>query len=507
MDIRRKPRIRPPNTTNPSRKRPAAVPWASSLLLALLTHSLCAQPAPDTLWTRHFGGPGDDVAYCVRQTHDGGWAYAGFITDTTATPLHYYFGKTDSLGHALWSRNISYNPLPNDKGPAGLQPSADGGYLGLEPGYASFTLFRLDSARDSLWYRGYSIGSGNGLGLALEITPSHDIVVGGWTCSVEYSHGLNDMFLTMLDSMGTVLWTRGLGGSESETFTSMCRDSARGYFLTGYASTGSREPTDFCVIHADTAGDMLWMRNFDVTDNDIGTAVTAADRGCVVAGYTADPGMPDGDIVLARLDSAGSLEWQHTYRRSGSDKPQSILRMPDGGFLVAGYTWVGPAGFNFDCYLLRTDAQGNTLWTATYGGPNWDEAKDLRFTADGGCIIAGKTRSFGAHGSDCWLIKLGPEELASGPTVHSLPSGFQLSVYPNPFNASAHVTFSLPHPQVVRAVLYDILGRQSRELTDKLLPAGPTNLVLSSDGLASGMYILRVKTLTSEITRRVILAK
>ncbi|MCH7574693.1 MAG: hypothetical protein IIA59_06145 [Candidatus Marinimicrobia bacterium] len=50
-----------------------------------------------------------------------------------------------------------------------------------------------------------------------------------------------------------------------------------------------------------------------------------------------------------------------------------------------------------------------TLWTRTYGGSGLDVGYSVQQTDDGGFVVAGTTDSFGAGGSDVWLIRLGPE--------------------------------------------------------------------------------------------------
>jgi hypothetical protein len=71
---------------------------------------------------------------------------------------------------------------------------------------------------------------------------------------------------------------------------------------------------------------------------------------------------------------------------------------------VAGETNSFGAGGS-DVFLIKTDSLGDTLWTRTYGGSGSDYASSVRQTADGGYVLAGITNSFGAGGVDFYLVK------------------------------------------------------------------------------------------------------
>ncbi len=56
--------------------------------------------------------------------------------------------------------------------------------------------------------------------------------------------------------------------------------------------------------------------------------------------------------------------------------------------------------------LFFAGALEATEWAKTYGGAGADSLSSMQPTADGGYIVAGSTTSFGAGGSDAWLMKL-----------------------------------------------------------------------------------------------------
>jgi uncharacterized repeat protein (TIGR01451 family) len=91
-------------------------------------------------------------------------------------------------------------------------------------------------------------------------------------------------------------------------------------------------------------------------------------------------------------------------------------------------------------------------------------------------------------------------------TEASAPEVFALtSVYPNPFENSATITYQLPESTWVRLILYDVMGREVARLVDGHVDAGTHAASVNADGLASGTYIVRLSagqgfTQTSRIT-------
>jgi hypothetical protein len=98
------------------------------------------------------------------------------------------------------------------------------------------------------------------------------------------------------------------------------------------------------------------------------------------------------------------VRFAKTYGGINWDFAQSVQQTSDGGYIMAGYTYSFGAGGS-DIFLIKTDASGNVQWAKTYGGTNNKRAYSVRQTSDGGYIVAGWTFSFGAGNGDFFLIK------------------------------------------------------------------------------------------------------
>jgi hypothetical protein len=83
----------------------------------------------------------------------------------------------------------------------------------------------------------------------------------------------------------------------------------------------------------------------------------------------------------------------------------SIIRSSDGGYVIAGGT-ASFGGGSADFYVVKLDSSGKVIWTKTIGGRSLDAANSIIQSSDGGYVVAGGTLSFGAGGSDFYVVKM-----------------------------------------------------------------------------------------------------
>jgi hypothetical protein len=99
------------------------------------------------------------------------------------------------------------------------------------------------------------------------------------------------------------------------------------------------------------------------------------------------------------------VQWTKTIGGSSQDVAYSIIQSSDGGYVVAGGTGSFGAGGS-DIYVVKLDSGGNVQWTKTIGGSSQDVAYSIIQSSDGGYVVAGGTGSFGAGDSDIYVVKL-----------------------------------------------------------------------------------------------------
>jgi hypothetical protein len=124
----------------------------------------------------------------------------------------------------------------------------------------------------------------------------------------------------------------------------------------------------------------------------------------VIAGSTASYGVSSTEAWLIFADADGNPQWNQTYGGTGAEVAYSVIQTSDGGYALAGNTYSYGAGGS-DFWLVKTDSVGNVQWNRTYGGELGEGAYSVVQTSDGGYALAGVTNSFGAGYQDFWLVR------------------------------------------------------------------------------------------------------
>jgi hypothetical protein len=94
------------------------------------------------------------------------------------------------------------------------------------------------------------------------------------------------------------------------------------------------------------------------------------------------------------------------------------------------------------------------------------------------------------------------------PSAVKLPESFGMGVvYPNPFNSSTTIAFSLPTNANVSLQIYDLTGREVSTLLQGNLNAGEHQIVWSADGVRSGLYFARLKAGRQVAVRKVMIVR
>ena len=248
-------------------------------------------------------------------------------------------------------------------------------------------------------------GSGDDHALKLQQTSDGGYIVAGQTYSFE--HDRLDLRVLKFDPNGTIEWENTYTRLESNNILSIQQKNDGGFIIAGYKIPDAPyHYTTFWILNLDQAGNIDPQGVFSwYFDSLIRSIQQTSDEGYILAGYTWSFGAGAEDIWVLKLSSSGDVEWQRTYGGSSGDRASFIQQAGDGGYVVTGYTRSFGAG-DGDIWVLKLSSSGDVEWQRTYGGSGDDGASFIQQTGDGGYVVAGYTRSFGAGERDIWVLKL-----------------------------------------------------------------------------------------------------
>jgi len=229
------------------------------------------------------------------------------------------------------------------------------------------------------------------------------LVVTGYTNSygaVDY-----DLLLAKFDGSGDTIWTRTLGGSDWDVGESVVEVSDGGLVVTGWTRSYGVSGSDLLLAKFDGSGDTIWTRTLGGASGEEGwSVIEVSDGGLVVTGHTKSHGAGDYDLLLAKFDGSGDTIWTRTLGGVDFDIGGAVVEVSDSGLVVTGTTESYSAGFG-DLLLAKFDGSGNHLWTRTLGGTKDDEGCAVVEVADGGLVVTGRTENYGASDYDLLLAK------------------------------------------------------------------------------------------------------
>ena len=229
-----------------------------------------------------------------------------------------------------------------------------------------------------------------------------------------------------------------IGGSLEDRLSKICYTSDSSYLLIGYSRSNisgdktenSYGQSDYWIVKTNDNGNIDWQITIGGSlDDQAFAGEQTMDGGYIIGGtsYSGISGVKSElskgstDYWIVKLNSTGGIMWQKTIGGSSSDELRSIHELPDGSFIVGGYSKSGVSGNKneaskglYDYWVLKLNSVGSILWQNTIGSSYDDIIVDIQPVSGGGFIVGGtsagtisgdKTEGSGGH-NDYWILKL-----------------------------------------------------------------------------------------------------
>jgi uncharacterized delta-60 repeat protein len=470
----------------------------SLMLVSLGTGSLWAA-APDILWTRTFGGASYEWPWYVEETSDSGYVVTGWTKSTPHGDADIYIVKLHQDGSLAWDTTYGVDQYDDVAGSAKENSDGDlivAGYGGFQVTLESvnFYLMKLDAWGNKLWDDDYDYDTTTDYGTdACQTLDGGYVIVGSSYYFSEsqnqYDWGIN---IVRTDASGnkTNHVLLDIAGIQHLNRVTATADS--GAIAVGTAG-------GIFIVKIDKFGNIAWRKGYGGAGAGWGI-VPLPDGGYMAFGDRDYSGTYDEDFWLLRLNANGDTLWTKRYMNPSTDLGYDLAPTSDGGFVMTGEMYRNAGMDPTDFYIIRTNASGDTLWTKTVGGDFYERSYSIKQTSDGGYIIAGRTDSYGAGSDDFYIVKLAPDDpSAIDNSGGTRPTAISLGAnYPNPFNPGTTINYTLDRRAHVTMEVFNILGEVVRTLVDETKSAGTHQTIWDGNDdsgrpVPTGIYLYKMQ--------------
>ncbi len=457
------------------------------------------ETSSDFIWQNVIGGGSYDHLYSMDETPDGGYILGGYSNSDVgfdkSVSAHisthdYWVVKVNSDGIIEWDKTIVSNA--NDYLTSVIACS-DGGYLvsGNTDGDLGFDKSEENIGQNDLWIlkldHNGNIEWQNTIGgtwddevWKVEQTADGGFLVGANSISAlngdktEAKIGYTDLWFLKLNSTGNILWQNvvgGTGGDYGNDFV-LLPDGSFVVAASSNSNIGGDKTenamggvgNDLWIIKFNPAGSIVWQNTITGGSEDDCAGIDASSDGGFIVGATShsnnfgsdktEPSNGGDDFWILKLNSTGSIVWQHSFGGSLNEILTDVETLDDGTVLISGYS-ESPLNFDkteinfgeYDWWLLQLDASGDEIYQNTIGGSADDFLYDLIESSDGNIVCGGYSSSPAAGDkaeaslgfADFWIYKLNIAPDLCILTATVTPSGVAF------YCAGGTVTLSAPY--------------------------------------------------------------
>jgi len=323
----------------------------------------------EVLWNKTYGNVNGDGAKSITNCSSGGYIITGWTNTTGTDDIDIFLLRIAEDGTQIWNR--TYGSVEEDKGFQVIECSNGSG------GFAIVATYYNTSAPTKMDWNNTDL-------MVIRVAPN-----------------------------GNLLWNKTYSGPE-QTFSSCISDIGRSIVecpngdlaLAGVTLT-SGGSGDVWLLRIASDGRKLWSYTFHnrITDRCYSphSLVLCQDNGFAIASYTYNS-THTNDVWIIRTDRFGIHIWNSTFHIPDYQRPESLIALNTGGFLIMANNGSGSAG---DAWLIRIDTSGNHIWNRTYGGVEEDRGYSVVQTEDSGFTFVGTTHSYDINNGDVWLVHTG----------------------------------------------------------------------------------------------------
>lgn len=222
-----------------------------------------------------------------------------------------------------------------------------------------------------------------------------------------FDNDYSNVILIKIDRSGNEQWSRNYTFSPTDRLNCIKKIPDGSFVMAGFSLSNINQSKDALLIKIDEYGNLIWSKTYGTIQDEIAHSMDIASDGSfsiVIEVSTLDNG---ADVGLIKTSAQGDSLWTKFYGGIQNDYGYSIL-CTDNGHIITGVT-KSAGDNNGDGMIIKTDFSGNIEWNRSYGGQGTEVFRSLKQASDGGYITVGHTNSYGGGNNDAFLLKINSE--------------------------------------------------------------------------------------------------
>lgn len=358
------------------------------------------------LWNKRFNGAANGSDKAVKVVADA--SNGIFITGTSSNGNDddYATLKYDANGNLLWTKTIDRGK--NDRAVDMVIDGTGDIYVTGRSKALTYDYYTIkySSTGNALWNHAFN-NANDDRPLAMTVDGSGNVFITGQ--SIQGTQ-LYNYATIKISATGVTAWSNAIysgAANLDDVPAAIGLDAAGNVFVTGYAGLTATSK-NIITVKYDASGVQQWIATYDnnaATNKncDANALVVGANGNVYVAGYGEGANMQRNALVI-NYNTSGAEVWTSLWNGQGdnSDNIRAMVGDGQGNLYLAGYTTYRAMDRN--TLLVKTNANGDTLWTRTLDGTSHstDEWAAVAIDPNGNIIVAG----FMKYSGDSYDIQL-----------------------------------------------------------------------------------------------------
>ena len=364
------------------------------VLFSIAFVSLTGQPTQIT-----FGSPENEENYPMIRLPNGEYVLAGCTKSAGFGGKDVLVTRTTSQGNIIWSRQYGG---AGDETAISVAQTPDGGFVIGGEGFSNDVngdafIFKIDASGVMQWWKEYGDGLYDITYSVYALADGNIVSAGLMETNAPFDY---DAFLMKTDANGDTLWTKVIGVPGIDHAVNVIQTSDSGYIFCGKTLSYGQGVCDCWLVKTDANGDTLWTRTYGGVGWDESMDIIEQPNGYIVCGGSNSEGASNYDFILMQIDFNGNLVWVKQYGGSNVEDSYCVQEVPGEGYILAGYTetysYTNSRGTDSaNAFIVKTNYTGDTLWTMVYGGTLKEECFSVAVVPNTGYAFSGYSQSYG----------------------------------------------------------------------------------------------------------------